>query len=136
MSIMGASAKVKNIAKAFAALTAEFSGRFEIEKESFFDERKVRSTAPIILGEQLKIPPLIFEGLLCSIRNETEGVKGAIIHLCNLSLGRFNMDEGFCRGFLSMASGSIEGIEDLANQIRYDADVAEVLVMLAGGNEL
>ena len=70
MSIMGAGAKTKNIAKAFAALMAQFSGRFTIEKEGFDDTRAVRSSAPIILGEQLRIPPLIFEGLLCSIRND------------------------------------------------------------------
>lgn len=46
------------------------------------------------------------------------------------------MDEGFCRGFLSMSTGKIDGIEDLATQIHFDEDVAEVLVILAGSNSL
>ena len=46
------------------------------------------------------------------------------------------MDEGFCRGFLSMARGKIDGIEDLANKIGFDEDVAEVLTILAGSSTL
>jgi hypothetical protein len=46
------------------------------------------------------------------------------------------MDEGFCRGFISMALGNVNAVEDLSSAIRFKEDVAEVLVTLAGSQKL
>ena len=102
MQSIGAKIPVINDAKAFAALIAEYTGEFEIAKEG---KGAKRSTAPLILGKKFKIPPKIFEGLLCSLKKDTEGVKKAIMELCNRQLYKFKMDESFCKGLLSMASG-------------------------------
>jgi hypothetical protein len=46
------------------------------------------------------------------------------------------MDEGLCRGFISMALGEVSGVEDIASTIRFDSDLAEILVILAGSHNI
>jgi hypothetical protein len=56
--------------------------------------------------------------------------------MCALDLGKFTMDEGLCRGFISMALGEVSGVEDIASTIRFDSDLAEILVILAGSTKI
>ena len=80
MKKIGAIGEVINLAKAFAALTAEYTGNFETEGKK--GKVAKRSTAPLILGKKFNIPPLILEGLLYSVKKDRKGVQKAILELC------------------------------------------------------
>ena len=92
--------------------------------------------APMLLEKQLRIPRYVFKGLLNSIQKDEKRVKDAILKLCIETPGKFIMDDALCRGFLSIATGHIEGIEDICHIINYNADYAEVLVLLADQDEI
>jgi hypothetical protein len=135
MDILGADAKIKNMAKALAAFVSKHTGKFNVEPESKADKRTTAS-ATQILGEVFRIPTVILDGVMFAVQGNWEGVKESLIKLCTLTLGKFTMDEGMCRGFISMAIGDVNGIEDLSVAIRFDSDLAEILVILAGSNKI
>lgn len=89
-----------------------------------------------MLETAFKIPRLIFKGLASSIVKDEQAVKEAIVELCAEAHGQFQMDEAHCRGFVSMASGTIDGVEDICQQINYEADFAEILVILSNNRML
>ena len=131
LDILGCDAKIKNIAKALAAIISNHKGTFSISPETKFDVRTM-AKASTILGQQTGIPSIIFEGITAALTADMEGVKTVLTQLCSLTLGQFTMDEGICRGFISMALGDVSGIEDIASAIGFDADVAEILAVLSG----
>ena len=73
---------------------------------------------------------------MSSIKNQVNDVKYYIMKLCQRNLGKFLMDDAFCRGFLSISTGGIEGIEDICHVLPYSADYAEVLVMMSNHNDM
>ena len=131
-----ASNERKNVAKAFSALIAGYKGKITRERDEDDKEQTDKFFAPMMLEKKLNIPRYVFKGLMCSINKEEKGVKEAILALCKNNHGKFLMDDAFCRGFLSISTGGIDGIEDICHIINFNADYAEVLVMLANQNEL
>jgi hypothetical protein len=127
---------VRNAGKGLAAFLSFYTDKFEIEREGFWDDRPPNFTGATYLGQQLGIPARLLEGVIASYTGNTDEVKRALIDICQFSIGRFIMDEGYCQGFISMALGDIYGIEDLCSAIRYDADIAEVLAILAGSTNI
>ena len=62
------------------------------------------------LEKHFEIPRLIFKGLLGSITENEQDVKEALAE----QLSKDNaLDEAHVRGFTSMSSGTIDGIEDI-----------------------
>jgi hypothetical protein len=103
MAVLGADTRLKNTAKGLAGLLAGYLEKFDIEPESKSKSAIRRSSAPKIIGDALHIPPFFFEGMLHSLRNEVEETQNIIVNLCNLQMGKFVLDESYCRGFISMA---------------------------------
>ena len=95
----GASQEVINNSKAFAALLAEYNQPFTIDQAG----KIAKVTAPVVLGECFGIPPLLLEGLLHSIHKDEDAVCTTLVNLCGQHLGKFVMDEAYCRGFCSLA---------------------------------
>ncbi len=62
--------------------------------------------------------------------NDQFKVKNALTRLiAGGHLGQFN--EAYGRGFISMACGEVDSIEDIASAVKFDADIAEGLSFIA-----
>lgn len=86
LDILGCGSKIKNIAKALAAIISKHKGTFSITPESKFDVR-MQAKASTILGQQTGIPSIIYDGILAAITQDVEAVKTVLTQLCSLTLG-------------------------------------------------
>jgi hypothetical protein len=83
-SVLGLSIHTMNTCKGLAALLTGYADKFDIGFESKSKSAITRSTGPILIGEQLRIPPLFLEGVLHSLQNKDEETQNILISLCNV----------------------------------------------------
>jgi len=94
-------------------LIAGFTGQISRERDEVNKTETAKFYAPRMLETQLNISKYIFMGVMSSIQRDEPKVKMSILKLCQRSYGKFDMDDALCRGFLSISTGGIEGIEDI-----------------------
>ena len=89
-----------------------------------------------IIEDMCGINKFIVEGMIQTARNDTKGTKEALVELFKLKNDNFQIEESIGRAFASMAIGSVNNIEDLADHLNYDQDAAEVLVQLSASPDI
>lgn len=122
-----------NIFKAVSALAQSTTKPFTVHKP---DSLPSTQNAAEVLSEMTGIPRLIIEGMLCAKRNLYEDMRVILIELSRQRLNAFRIEENLCRGFISMVKGQLANIEDVSLALKFDADVAEVLVSISGNQTL
>jgi len=132
-----ANARQTNNILALAAFASKHTEEFPIR----FDPKSKLKTAAAdcftVLEESLGIHPLLLAGIVaCSTKNLADSLE-AMVSLVRLQRpGAFTVDESICRAIVSVANGTIEGIEDLCVQLKYDPDIAETMVTLSASNNI
>ncbi len=119
------------VAAAYVAFATTYTSPLALP---LWDKEKGETyTANYILSTKFGVPE-VFLKLVSNValRNQKE-VKNNLIEL--ISTKRFHgntPEENIARGFISLATGEVDSIEDLAQAVNFDADVAEGLSLVAG----
>lgn len=122
-----------NILRAISALAQSTAKPFSIYKTGNLSSTQ---TASEVLSEVTGVPMLIIDGMLCARRNLYEDMRLILIELSRQRLNAFKIEENLCRGFISMVKGQLANIEDVSLALKFDADLAEVLVSISGNPTL
>ena len=89
-------------------------------------------TANFILANKLQIPEAFVNLILnVALRNQKEVKRNLIDLISNKCFHHNTPEETITRGFISLATGEVDSIEDLAQAVNFDADVAEGLSFVA-----
>ncbi|CAG9334001.1 unnamed protein product [Blepharisma stoltei] len=124
---------LENIGKSISALAIKTNCKFSINPQG---ELSKKATCSEVLGQVLEIPPLVISGMIAASKLDYETMASTIIEMSRLHSPGFQIEESHCRGFISMALGQVQNIEDICSAISFDADIAEVLVTLSGNDDL
>ncbi len=112
-----------NAVKALAAFCAGHIGGIDLEKSD------TKQSASRILAQVLSVPSDLIEGIHYTASLCQERVKKCILNLINTQ--ELKVDENIARALISLATGEVDCIEDLASQLSVDEDVGEGLAFIA-----
>ncbi len=124
--------KNNHVAASFVAFASKFTGQLEIADDS--DEifcAKNKWTASGVLSARMNIPKLFLDLVLNVALNNQDEVKENLIALVGQKKLRKTPDENIARGFISLATGKVDCIEDVAETVNFDANIAEGLAFIA-----
>eukprot|EP00736_Rhodelphis_marinus_P000306 Rmarinus@m.15467 len=102
----------------------------QLEKEKQ-RKPKHRYEAAAFLADALSLPEALLSAVMQAAAGNPEGAREDLL---KVGVGMLDMDEATCRGLLSIGSGSVNAIEDVAGMVHADPDAAETLVILRANN--
>lgn len=124
---------IENTAKALLALSLGSNSKFIINPQGDLSKKASSSE---VLSQILGIPNLIINGMISASKLDVYNMTTTIVEMARLRLPGFQLEESHCRGFISMALGQVQNVEDICSAIKFDADTAEVLVTLTGSSDI
>lgn len=116
-------------AQALVAYLSGINKRFDVANEL---SPSGKASAADIIEKLTGVPSLIVAGMISCKQQNHEEMKGIIVELARSRTNGFRIEESYCRGFISMAMGQVSNVEDISNALKFNPDIAEVLVLVSG----
>ena len=132
LDIMGISGELYNSSKTLMALCLRSNSKFKVRRPT----GPANVTTADMVQEITGINHFITKGMIAAINKDIQGMSNTIIEMAKLKVQGFRIEESHCRGIISMALGRVANVEDICTTIKFDPDIAEILVKLSGGENV
>ena len=119
-----------DVAAAYVAFASKYTGILPLENKH--QKTKFRWKAFNVLAHKLKLPEAYLELIMNVALNKTENVRDNLIDLvAKKCFHKYTPEENIVRGIISLATGDVDSIEDIAQAVNFDEDIAEGLAFVA-----
>ena len=131
--ILGVDDSLHTTAKTLLAICLRTNTTFRINKGITGPSK---TKASLVLEELTGIHHLLTGGLIAASNLDYDSMANTIVEMAKLRHAGFRLEESHCRGMISMSQGLVNNVEDICASIKFDPDIAELLVRVSGSSNL